>query len=600
MLNLVSRRFPASLTTATRSILPSLPSVNRGINRMSTLVSTEKTLVPIDSSKPLWVRQKDLPPLPVPPLEQTAQRYLDSCRPLLTPDEFKKTEAAVQDFVKPGGVGRELQIRLEQRAKETAAKGQSWLQEWWDSLAYMEYRDSVVINVSYFFGMKDDRKRMEQCRRAASVVKGHLAFRELINNGELQPEMLKTSPLDSHQYAWFFNSCRIPIIPSDSMKTADPKTHNHLVVVRNNAFYSFDTVVDGRELTTREIEHQLKRIIEMQGQERDTPVGALTSDNRDVWAKNRDKLMRLSPRNVESLNAIETSVFVLCLDDHAPVTRVEQARTAWHGDGKNRWYDKVIQLIVTANGKVATMNEHGLADASGPSRMFDWVGEHIAKEKIDLSNLKDDPSPINIAPPTKLTWVLDESAKSAIRSSVSEFDSLISKQDVSILAFQAFGKDMLKKLAVSPDAFCQCAMQLAFFKLWGKPTAIYETAMTRKFFRGRTETGRSLTNEVKQWMDEHVKLEGGMKDKGQLLRKAISSQTRYMGWALEGQGVDRHLLGLRLCIKDGETKPAIFSDPAYSKSCHWSLSTSQIAPDYKSTYGWGAVVSGKLQRFSFG
>lgn len=64
-----------------------------------------------------------------------------------------------------------------------------------------------------------------------------------------------------------------------------------------------------------------------------------------------------------------------------------------------------------------------------------------------------------------------------------------------------------------------------------------------------------------------------------------------MAKAVEGKGVDRHLLGLRLLLKPDEPKPAIFTDPAYAYSSHWNLSTSQITSEFYDGYGWGEVVT---------
>ena len=45
-----------------------------------------------------------------------------------------------------------------------------------------------------------------------------------------------------------------------------------------------------------------------------------------------------------------------------------------------------------------------------------------------------------------------------------------------------------------------------------------------------------------------------------------------------GKGVDRHLLGLRVQIRNPEeaTKATLFTDPAYVKSMYFKLSTSNI------------------------
>lgn len=51
----------------------------------------------------------------------------------------------------------------------------------------------------------------------------------------------------------------------------------------------------------------------------------------------------------------------------------------------------------------------------------------------------------------------------------------------------------MKTFGVSPDSFIQMAIQLAYFKVYGHSVATYETAGTRRFSWGRTETCRSFS-----------------------------------------------------------------------------------------------------------
>ena len=45
-----------------------------------------------------------------------------------------------------------------------------------------------------------------------------------------------------------------------------------------------------------------------------------------------------------------------------------------------------------------------------------------------------------------------------------------------------------------------------------------------------------------------------------------------------GQGIDRHLLGLRLtAIEHGMDVPDFLMDPVFSSSSYWQLSTSQVS-----------------------
>lgn len=52
---------------------------------------------------PSYYFQKSLPRLPVPKLELTCKRYLEALKPLLSPEQYNKTEKYVQDFEKGAG-----------------------------------------------------------------------------------------------------------------------------------------------------------------------------------------------------------------------------------------------------------------------------------------------------------------------------------------------------------------------------------------------------------------------------------------------------------------------------------------------------------------
>lgn len=81
------------------------------------------------------------------------------------------------------------QQQLEQRATEMAKHGKSWLIDWWNDYAYMSYRDSVVLNVSYFLHFRDDPFRRQQSVRAASLIRGACLFKEQLVTQQLAPEM---------------------------------------------------------------------------------------------------------------------------------------------------------------------------------------------------------------------------------------------------------------------------------------------------------------------------------------------------------------------------------------------------------------------------
>ena len=62
-----------------------------------------------------YASQDSLPILPIPDLEQTAERYLKALKPLQSPREHSDTRYAVNDFLK--NEGNELQDRLKKYAQ---------------------------------------------------------------------------------------------------------------------------------------------------------------------------------------------------------------------------------------------------------------------------------------------------------------------------------------------------------------------------------------------------------------------------------------------------------------------------------------------------
>ena len=133
-----------------------------------------------DPSAPAMLRfEASLPRLPVPTLSSTGAKYLETVKPHLTPLEFERTQNIVKTFVQ-SDLGRKLQERLQARAADPNVK--NWLADWWNDVAYMSYRDPVVVNVSYFYVHVDDLWRKDQVKRAASLVKAILPFRAMVES----------------------------------------------------------------------------------------------------------------------------------------------------------------------------------------------------------------------------------------------------------------------------------------------------------------------------------------------------------------------------------------------------------------------------------
>lgn len=535
---------------------------------------------------PMYEGQSAMPHLPVPALEQTLKKYLRSTVPHQTKESLAKTEQAVQSALSgdDAKLVQTLQQRLEHRA--TNEGRESWLSEWWNDAAYMAYRDPVVPYVSYFYSHKDDKTRRTGPKRAAGLLKAFLAFRRLLETEQLAPEKGKAGPLCMRSYKWMFNANRIPEMPSDTAVKYDWKANNHLVVLRNGHFYEFDLVHNGQELSEAEIESQLQTILADSASSKPAaqPVGALSSNNRDKWTESRKALAAL-PGNQQALERIDSSVIVVCLDETAPHSIESTAWGLWCGDGKNRFYDKQ-QIIAFANGKSGFMGEHSMMDGTPTLRLNDFALQALEAGKIDLGSSKRTDLPA----PKQITFNTDKNVEAKIAESIGDFESLMGRHDLAVLDFQGYGKGAIKKFKCSPDAWVQMVIQLAYFKMYGKPCPTYESAQTRKFKWGRTETIRSASVESKAFCEAMESHSATDAERFEKFQAAVKQHLGYASAAADGQGVDRHLFGLKKLLKEGEKVPAIYEDAAYAASSTWKLSTSQISSEVFSCWGFGEVT----------
>lgn len=537
-----------------------------------------------DMPKGKMLRFEDsLPRLPVPSLEETAKRYLKSIHPLLTKEEYARSEGAVAEFQKPGSMGQKLQERL--LAKANDPNVENWIIDWWNEDAYLGYRDPMVPYTSYFYAFRDDRKRRNPAKRAAAITTAVLEFKRRVDGGTLEPEYMRKKPLAMSSYRYMFNCARVAAIPSDYPITYEPKGNEHIIVIRKNQIFKVATHVDGKQLNTSEFEAQFAKIYKNARQ--DVPVGALTSLPRDDAARARKNLLAVSPRNEASLKAVESASFVVCLDTTAPVTLEERSHALWHSDGTSRWFDKPLQFIINDNGTAGFGGEHSMMDGTPTHRICDTVNALITHNRLDFDN----PSVrSNLPDPTVISFDTDAKVLGDIANALEKFAQVIAAHDLRVLAYPGYGKGLIKKFKCSPDAYVQMVIQLAYHKMYGKNRPTYESATTRKYRLGRTETIRTVSDESVAFCEAMANPEIGREECDRLFRAAVAAHIKYAQHAGDGYGVDRHLYGLRKCLKEGEELPELFKDPAYTYSSTWYISSSQLSSEYFNGYGWSQVT----------
>ncbi|KAG7476809.1 hypothetical protein MATL_G00086810 [Megalops atlanticus] len=539
--------------------------------------------------------QEGLPKLPVPPLRQTCERYLAMLEPVISEEELSHTRQLMSEFLRSGGVGERLQKGLERRARKT----ENWLSDWWLQTAYLEFRMPVVVYSSpgVVLPKQEFHDRQGQIRFAAKLIAGVLDFKTMIDNETLPVEYLGGQPLCMNQYYQVLSSCRIPGPKRDTVvnHALGKRPPTHITVVHNFQFFVLDVYnSDGTPLTVDQLYMQLEKIWNSSLQTNKEPIGILTSQHRNTWGKAYNNLIK-DKTNKESVRAIQKSIFTVCLD--APMPRVSddlyRSRAAvqmLHGGGSrwnsgNRWFDKTLQFIIGEDGTCGLIYEHAPAEGPPIVSLVDHVVEYTKKSEMVRSPM------VPLPMPQKLRFNITPEIKKDIEKAKQNMNIMVHDLDVKVIVFTHFGKNFPKSQKMSPDAFIQMALQLAYFRMYQTCCSTYESASLRMFRLGRTDTIRSASIDSLNFvrgMDDPTKQNT---EKVALLGKAVQAHRAYTDMAIRGQAIDRHLLGLKMqAIEDLASMPEIFMDTAYAVAMHYNLSTSQVPAKTDCVMCFGPVV----------
>ncbi|XP_028176762.1 carnitine O-acetyltransferase isoform X2 [Ostrinia furnacalis] len=535
---------------------------------------------------------QNLPRLPVPKLSDTLDKYLKTVRPHLNDTEFSQTTKLVKSF--ESGEGKKLQSLLESRAE----KHLNWLEEWWLNTAYLEYRDPVVVYSSpgLVFPFRKFNNQNDQLQYAAKTLLAVLEYKALIDGNKIPVEMMGKNPLDMSQYRKIFGTCRIPGEKRDKLSYNDSK---YVTVIHNNHIFHLDLWgEDGVRLNEDQIKDQLKKVMKLSETATDKGIGILTSENRDTWAKAYNILIK-DNLNRESLADIEKSLAVLCLD--APVDlwkcpdknarqNLAAAQTI-HGGGSNsngcnRWFDKTVQFIVGADGITGLTYEHSPAEGQPIAVLTDYIIQYIEQDK------KSPTQSARPKEPVLLKFAMNNEVSEMINNAKTNLNRLADNLELNCFTYDKYGKNFIKTQKMSPDSYLQMAMQYAFYRLHQTPGAHYESAATRMYVGGRTETIRSCSIESIEFAKTMLNAQSSPKEKIQAMKNAINAHKNYTVQALQGYGVDRHLLGLKLtALENGIEVPKLYSDAGYIKSAHMRISTSQVACKCDGFMCYGPLVA---------
>ncbi|MGH3797816.1 MAG: choline/carnitine O-acyltransferase [Pseudonocardiaceae bacterium] len=555
----------------------------------------------LNSSQELSTRtfgnEDRLPRVPLPTLEDSCERFVAWCAPLLTADELAVTETAVASFLRPDGPACKLHAALEQYNAEESVH--SWLDAFWPS-RYLGRRDRIALNANFFFLFKDSDER--QVERAAGLIAAAVSYKLSLDEEGIPPIVQRGQPLSMEQNKFLFSTTRIPGPVQDTVRAPytegwpGPSRARHIVVFFRGNMFRMDVMgSNDRPHTLDDLAAGLRAIMRAGAMRAapDTSVGHLTAKARAEWAASRQALRACHPGNADALDTVETALFCMCLEDFAPKDTQEACDQLLHGDSANRWFDKAVSLLVFEDGTAGINVEHCRLDGTTILSFVDALLGTSAEERSVQSGARSQDLPAVEA----IEFVLDGDLRADVRAAGASFVTYAANTATHIVSFEDFDRNRAKQLRMSPDAFVQMAYQLAHKRTKGLLGATYESIATRQYRHGRTEAMRVVTPEVVQFVAAMDDAGTDAATRRAAFRTAAEKHVARAKECQTGQAPEQHLWELQLIQKRcgkalGVTEPlALYETPGWLTMRDDYLSTSSAPSANIQYFGFGSTSS---------
>lgn len=562
-----------------------------------------------DANETTFMFDDSLPSLPLPTLEASVQKLLDTIKPIVESGGYaglnerawvrtqRKAYAMLSD-----ADALELQRLLELRAKER----KNWLEDWWLEFAYLRSRKSL----SPFSNMAAPLPLMAQWpplegpfnegspneggrrRRVALAIFFFMTFWRMLRLERARTMSHKGAAWSMNQFRYLFSSTRSPGEFKDDLRTwfktkrEGPVESCDIIIFHKGHVFAIKPVhIDaqtGEEciLSAPDIERQLE-FIEKWAQDKPAGpgVGSLCTQDRDQWFRDRSRLEQISARNKEILSRIDRCLTVYAFSEAAPDNYTDMLRLAMCGDPRDKWPDKSVLPIAFKNGTFGATADHTPYDGlcTGLLTHFLMMSiEGCKGEWQDELGIAVKSSLAKYVEPEIIDFDVDEVICRNVQLACDSFERIAQSIDVLYETFGHFGKAAMKKCKLHPEAFIQCAVHAAYFKQHRRMAPAYVTASTRRFHNGRTETCRSCFPEMHRFARNLCEI--GLTNPKQTLmylKMAAQKQQQLMDEASAGYGCDRHLLGLYLtAVLEGRPIPELLEDELVQRTNNYVLSMS--------------------------
>ncbi|KAI1276489.1 acyltransferase ChoActase/COT/CPT [Xylaria sp. FL0933] len=529
-------------------------------------LGTEENCYKMGNTNDGYKARVQLPSYPLPTLEATTQHLLQAVACIGSEEEQLQIRDAAAEFLGADSVARDLQARLEELAR--AANGRNWIADAYSDSLWLRKRDWNPRCHHFYAWLPCVGLPQSQVDRAAAITKAAYDYKVSLDGGSVVEDHQRDLdfPQCMESVYWIFNSNRVPVLGCDRVDRWPG--HNHVVVMKNGHAYKVPLCdVQGQTISYQKLRCILQAIADEAPTE-PSLFNILTTANRDDWAKMRTDFIGFSEENESLISTLETSLFVVCLEDSKPTTFNERYAAFILDDSRNRWLDKTLSFIITANGEAALLCEHSKVDATplyGLARAV--INSTAAQVQGDTKPTL--PSSVTATPKdyTCLRATVPPSLSECINSLQAQHLEGVRGWTAHHHALKGYSTSCLRRHRMSPKSVVQVVIQAALRRHFGYSPNTMDVVSLRHFKGGRVDCLNATTDKIVAFCDALWDQTAAttMEERHLMFSEAVRSHTRLLSLVTWGQGWWRHTTMLAGQLQAGEQLPRLFRDPLYDR-----------------------------------
>ena len=477
---------------------------------------------------------RKLPRQPIPPLSDTLNAAVRSVSPMLNGLQRLKSKLVFELY---GASQAKQQKRLLTLAQErTINWSAAGLTHQW-----LSCRGGLPFTNNYVLMLEDDPQAGTLTQRAARLTVAALNLYQNIRAHALSPDVANNLPLEMDQYRFCFAAHRRPRADCDEVVTVTGS--HHIAVLIDGQVHCMAVDMQRGAISLSAVQQALDHIVEHAdpGHDVDTAPGMLSAMPRDQWASVRSEILN-DGQNEQTLSVLEKALFVVCLDTGAAPGSMGGFTSALRdGNSHNRFYDKSMQLVVTANGKAGLCFERSAVDGS----VALGFAARLHKASLGLPAAGTEVTPQRQSIRIRAAaWSLTPSLKRHLLAAKKFVAESRGQRSIETWTMSRIGVRHLKALDISPDAMAQLAIQLAISKVTGETPSVFEPVQTRHFAGGRMDFIVPVTTESLEAMRVLRDPAASAYTIAAQLRRAAKAHHNLVQRTKSGRGLIAHLLAL--------------------------------------------------------